>query len=120
MRKVEVAVAVEETREARRGAFVIFLPTGMETGVGAHINAPFHGSLDRTKIDFGDEYNELLLEFVTELALGAVAELLKGPAEPWRGRAVVDLLAQVGDTSKSRADADESPFGASSRPGCSA
>ena len=95
VRKVEVAVAVEETREARRGAFVIFLPTGMETGVGAHINAPFHGSLDRTKIDFGDEYNELLLEFVTELVLDAVADLVNGPAEPWRGRAVIDLLGQV-------------------------
>ena len=86
VRKVEVAVAVEETREARRGTFVIFLPTGMETGVGAHVNAPFHGSLDRTKIDFGDEYNELLLELVTDLVLDAVTDLVvNGPAEAWRG-----------------------------------
>ncbi len=96
VRTVEVAVAVEETREARGGAFVIFLPTKMETGVGAHVNAPFYGSLDRKKINFGDEYNELLLELVTDLALDAVLELVKGSPEPWRGRAVIDLLAQAG------------------------
>ena len=93
--QVEVAVAVEDTREARQGAFVIFLPTRMPTGLGAHVNAPFYGSLDRTKIDFGDEYNELLLEFLMDLVLDAVAGLVKGPAEPWRARAVIDLLAQA-------------------------
>ena len=96
VRKVEVAVAVEETQEARQGAFVIFLPTKMETGVGAHVNAPFYGSLDRKKIDFGDEYNQLLLELVTDLALDAVLELVEGSPKPWRGRAVIDLLASVG------------------------
>lgn len=94
--KVEVALAVEETREKRKGVFVIFLPTRMETGVGAHVNAPFYGSLDRKNIDFGDEYNQLLLELVDDLALDAVLELVKGSAEPWRGRAVIDLLAQAG------------------------
>ena len=65
VRKVEVAVAVEETREARQGALVIFLPTTMKTGIGAHVNAPSYGSLDRKTINFGDKYNELMLEFVT-------------------------------------------------------
>ena len=96
VRKVEVAVAVEDTREAARGAFIIFLPTTMETGVGAHVNAPFYGSLDRKNIDFGDGYNELLLEFLADVVLDAVIELVNGPAEPWRGIAVVDLLGQVG------------------------
>ena len=96
VRKVEVAVAVEETREARQGALVIFLPTTMKTGIGAHVNAPSYGSLDRKTINFGDKYNELMLEFVTDLTLDAVLELVKGPAEPWRGRAVIDLLAQAG------------------------
>ena len=99
VRKVEVAVAVEETREARQGALVIFLPTAMKTGIGAHVNAPSYGSLDRKTIDFGDAYNELMLEFVTDLALDAVVELVKGPAEPRRGRAVIDLLAQAGSLS---------------------
>lgn len=96
VRKVEVAIAVEETREARQGALVIFLPTTMKTGIGAHVNAPSYGSLDRKTIDFGDAYNELMLEFVVDLALDAVRELVTGPAEPWRGRAVIDLCAQVG------------------------
>ena len=95
VRAVEVSVSVEETSEARRGALVIFLPTTMKTGIGAHVNAPFYGSLDRKTINFGDAYNELMLEFVTDLALDAVLELVKGPAEPWRGRAVIDLLAQA-------------------------
>ncbi len=94
--QVEVAVAVEDTREARQGALVIFLPTTMTTGIGAHVNAPAYGSLDRKTINFGDEYNELMLEFVTDLALDAVLELVKGPAEAWRGRAVIDLLGQAG------------------------
>ena len=95
VRKVEVAVAVEETRKAPEGAFVIFLPTTMKTGVSAHVNAPFYGSLDRKNIDFGDGYNELLVEFLADMVLDAVIELVNGPAEPWRGMAVVDLLGQV-------------------------
>ncbi|MDE2751721.1 MAG: hypothetical protein OXI83_04015, partial [Gemmatimonadota bacterium] len=96
VRAVQVSVSVEETPEARRGTLVSFLPTTMKTGIGAHVNAPFYGSLDRKTINFRDEYNELMLEFVTDLALDAVLELVKGPAEPWRGRAVIDLLAQAG------------------------
>ena len=95
VRKVEVAVAVEEAREARKGIFVIFLPTKRSTGVGAHINAPFYGSLDRRQINFDDNYNELLLEFVADLILDATVELVNGDPEPWRGRAVIDLLAQT-------------------------
>lgn len=95
VRQVAVAVAVEDTPVPAPGAFVIFLPTTMETGVGAHVNAPFHGSLDRKKVNFEDPYNKLLLEFVTDLALDAVFELVEGPAEAWRGRAAVDLLAHA-------------------------
>ena len=72
---------------------MIFLPTEMATGVGAHINAPFYGSLDRRHIDFGKEYNDLLLTFVADLMLDVVEELANGDPEEWRGRAVIDLLA---------------------------
>ncbi|MDE0257254.1 MAG: DUF3883 domain-containing protein [Gammaproteobacteria bacterium] len=54
--------------------------------------------MDRKKIDFGDEYNELLLELVTDRALEAVLELVEGSPEPWRGRAVIDLVAQAGSS----------------------
>ena len=95
VREVEVAVAVEETRIAPPGLYFISLPTETETTVGAHINAPFYGSLDRRYIYFEDAYNKLLLEFLKELMRDVVEELVAGDPERWRGRAVIDLLAPV-------------------------
>ena len=45
VRRVVVGVAVEEAPSPDKGLFVIFLPTEMATGTGAHINAPFYSSL---------------------------------------------------------------------------
>ncbi|MXZ79850.1 MAG: hypothetical protein F4Z15_00415 [Gammaproteobacteria bacterium] len=102
VRRVTVSVAVEEGPSSDTGRFVIFLPTEMATGTGAHINAPFYGSLDRRQIDFGDPYNDLLLRGVLDLCLDAVSDLLSGPSEEWRARAVIDLLA-----SSARVDGDD-------------
>lgn len=99
VRQVEVGVAVEDTESPEPGAFVIFLPTEVPTGTGTLINAPFYGSLDRRQVNFEDEYNALLLEYVMDLTLDVVAELVAGPAEVWRARAIVDLLASAGQTS---------------------
>ena len=93
VRRVTVGVAVEEAPSSDTGRFVIFLPTEMATGTGAHINAPFYGSLDRRHIYFDVPYNALLLESVLDLCLDAVTDLLSEGPEEWRGRAVVDLLA---------------------------
>ena len=98
VRQVEVGVAVEDTESPEPGAFVIFLPTEVGTGTGAHINGPFYGSLDRRQINFEDEYNALLLEYVTDLALDVAAKLAAGPPEGWSARAVIDLLASAGTT----------------------
>jgi hypothetical protein len=95
VRQVEVGAAVEDTESPEPGDFVIFLPTEVGTGTGAHINAPFYGSLDRRQINFEDDYNELLLQYVMDLALDVAAELAKGPTEGWRARAVIDLLASA-------------------------
>ncbi len=95
VRQVEVGVAVEDTKAPVPGAFVIFLPTEVGTGTGAHINGPFYGSLDRRQINFEDEYNALLLEYVMDLALDVATELAEGPTEGWRARAVIDLLASA-------------------------
>ena len=92
LRQVEIAVAVEETAEPRAGVFVIFLPTKVETGVAALVNAPFYGSLDRRQINFDDGYNALLLKFVADLVLDATLDLVEGPPDGWRGRAVIDLV----------------------------
>ena len=96
VRQVEVGVAVEDTASPTRGVFIIFLPTEEATGTGAHINAPFYASLDRRHINFKDEYNGLLLEYVMDLALDVAAELAAGSTEGWRGRTVIDLLASAG------------------------
>lgn len=93
--RVEVGIAVREGDEAAKGRFVIFLPTEMETGTGAHINAPFFGSLDRRQIIFGNEYNRLLLDWVVDLSLDAVGDLVTGQPENACGQAVIDLLASA-------------------------
>ena len=95
-----LGVAVREEEEGAEGRFVIFLPTEMETGTGAHINAPFFGSLDRRRIQFYDEYNRMLLECVVNLSLDAVRELATGEPEDARGRAIVDILASHGEVGK--------------------
>ena len=96
LRQVTVGVAVEDTPATEKGVdgvFVIFLPTEMTTGTGAHVNAPFYGSLDRRQIDFNEPYNEHLLQYVLGLCLDAVYSLVAGPPEGWRARAVIDLLS---------------------------
>lgn len=95
--RAEVGVAVREGLEPDRGRFVIFLPTAMATGTGAHFNAPFFGSLDRKRFEFGGEYNTLLLGCVVDLCLDAVDDLSTGEPERSRGRALVDILGMLGD-----------------------
>lgn len=95
VRRVTVGVAVEEAPKSEEGVFVIFLPTEMTTGTGAHINAPFYGSLDRRQIHFKDSYNKMLLESVLDLCLDAVTELISEEPEDWRARAVIDLLSST-------------------------
>lgn len=101
---VELGVAVREGPEAVKGRFVIFLPTEMKTGTGAHINAPFFGSLDRRRIQFDDEFNQMLLGCVVDLSLDAIQDLASAEPEDARGRAIVDILAShgnVGETGNS-------------------
>ena len=93
--RVTVSVAVEEAGVSDRGLFVIFLPTDMPTGTGAHINAPFYGSLDRRQIDLSDSYNEFLLATVLDLILDTVFYLVSSEPHGWQARAVVDLLAST-------------------------
>ncbi len=97
VRKVTVGIAVEEAPTPEEGVFVIFLPTEMTTGTGAHINAPFYGSLDRRQIDFKDSYNKMLLESVLDLCLDAATGLISEEPRDWRARAVIDLLSSTGN-----------------------
>ena len=94
---VQVGVAVREGEETTDGRFVIFLPTEMATGTGAHINAPFFGSLDRRRIRFNDGYNRLLLDCVVDLSLDAIDDLAAGEPAAAQGRAIVDILSSHGE-----------------------
>ena len=94
VQQARVGVAVEDTPEQVEGVFVIFLPTEQVTGTGAHINAPFYGSLDRRQIDFEETYNALILEAILDLCLDTVGELA-GRDEIWCARAVMDIIASV-------------------------
>ncbi len=95
--RVEVSVAVQEP--PAEGVFVVFLPTEMTTGTGAHINAPFYSKLDRRRIDFSDPYNKLLLDTVLDLCLDVAAGLVSRPSEDWCARAVIDLLSSTATVS---------------------
>ena len=95
VRQMSVGVAVADAPDPDEGLFVIFLPTHVTTGSGAHINAPFYGSLDRRQIDFEERYNDLLLDNVVDLCIDAAGELVAGQPQGWRGRAVVDLLSST-------------------------
>lgn len=91
--KVPVGVAVEDTPKPKAGFFVIFLPTEEKTWTGAHINAPFDGSLNRCHINFNESYNKLLLDIVSDLCLDVTKDLVSGEPEKWRAQAVIDILS---------------------------
>ena len=93
VRQVTVGVAVEDTPKPESGVFVIFLPTNERTRTGAHINAPFYGSIDRCHIEFDESYNELLLDIVSVLCLDVIKDLVSGKPEEWRAQAVIDILS---------------------------
>ena len=96
VRQATVGIAVEDASAHQQGVFVIFLPTEMTTGTGAHVNAPFYGSLDRRQVKFDEQpYNELLLDSVLDLCLDAVAGLTSEQPEEWRARAVIDILSST-------------------------
>lgn len=93
--QVTIGITVEDTPKQGKGVFVIFLPTDMTTGTGAHINAPFYGTLSRRQIDFDNPYNKLLLDNVLDLCLDATIELVSGQPEDWRAQAAIDLLSSI-------------------------
>ena len=95
--RVTVSVAVEETADPREGCFVIFLPTEMNTGTCAYINAPFYGTVDRRHIDFSDSYNDFLLTTALTLIFYVVTRLIEENLQnnPSAAKAVIDLLSSV-------------------------
>ena len=93
---IELGVAVEDVDSPENGSFVIFLPTEMTTGAGAHINAPFFGSINRRQIDFKDDFNKFLLYNALDLCLDVVADLVSEERpNDWQAKAVIDILSST-------------------------
>jgi hypothetical protein len=106
IREAAVSIAVQIAENPRAGILSIFLPTQLQTGCSAHINAPFFGDMSRTHIDFGDGeeqnangggiYNRYLLEQAAELAFLTIEHELEGRGLD-EARAIADLLAPFGE-----------------------
>ena len=104
LRKAVITIAVPVVAEPAAGIFSIYLPTPLESGCGAHVNAPFFGDMSRTHIDFGDgesisdsavaTYNDYLLSHAASLTVSVIANELAGTSTP-AGCAIVDLLAPM-------------------------
>ncbi|HMT94260.1 ATP-binding protein [uncultured Thiothrix sp.] len=104
---ISIGVAIEDNPES--GMLSIFLPTLLDTGCAAHINAPFFGDMSRTHIDFGDTessdtsggavYNRFLLRETAQLTLSVINNDLAGKGID-EAKAIIDMLSPYGhDTS---------------------
>ena len=107
LRHATVSIAVPMVAVPEPGTFSIFLPTPLETGLAAHVNAPFFGDMSRTHIDFADSesaagspaaiYNNYLLSQTAGLAVAVISEDLAGQSVE-TACAIVDLLAPCGQS----------------------
>ncbi len=57
------------------GRFCIGLPTHVPTGVPLWVSSHFHGKIDRTAIEFGNDYNTILLKAAEELSESLIEKL---------------------------------------------
>jgi hypothetical protein len=62
-----------------RGRFCIGLPTQVQTGSPLWVSAHFHGKIDRTAIDFQNDYNSLLFDSAVELSGVLLGRLKREP-----------------------------------------
>lgn len=63
------------------GRFCIGLPTQVRTGLPLWVSAHFHGKIDRTAIDFENDYNDLLFDATLDLAHAMFERLKRQPSK---------------------------------------
>jgi hypothetical protein len=90
--KATVSLAVRADGRLDQGRINIYLPTQLPTGCASHFNGPFYGDMSRTDIDFGKNYNELLLKRIGHMAIEIILESLAG-GDVDQARAILDILA---------------------------
>lgn len=94
MEEAEVSIAIRSGGEPDKGCVSIYLPTRVLTGSAVHLNAPFYGDMSRTSIEFGNAYNDHLVNVAMDLAVSAaIAQTAVLTADA--GRAVLDLLCPL-------------------------
>ena len=94
VRKAEVAIAVLVAESPEQGLISIFLPTELSSGAACHLNAPFYGNISRTKVDFTEPFNKLLIEKMAKRAAFIVSKLLAGKGLD-EARAILDILVPI-------------------------
>jgi hypothetical protein len=77
------------------GRFCIGLPTLVKTGLPLWVSAHFHGKIDRTAIDFENDYNQLLFDAGLELVTVLLERLKRH--ESIAVRRLVTLMMERGD-----------------------
>jgi len=98
LRTARISLAVRVGETPADGLFSIFLPTLVQTGCAAHVNAPFFADMSRTDIDFDKQaYNRGLLEEIWKLTIDITRnELAEG--ERFAAGCIVDMLGPHGDS----------------------
>lgn len=88
--KASFAVRVDEMPE--QGCLNIYLPTKMTSGCHAHFSAPFYGDINRTAVNFGKDYNELLLNIIASKVVKVIKNFLSGKGV-MEAAAIIDLIS---------------------------
>ena len=70
----------EVTPLGATGRFCIGLPTQVRTGLPLWVSAHFHGKIDRTAIDFDNDYNDLLFDAALDLGHSMCERLKRAPS----------------------------------------
>jgi hypothetical protein len=79
------------------GRFCIGLPTQVATGLPLWATAHFHGKIDRTAIDFENDYNALLFDAIVELATVLIERVKCDPSIATRRLATLAMERGKGE-----------------------
>lgn len=92
LRKTQASFAVRLDDKPEKGYLNIYLPTKMMSGCHAHFSAPFYGDINRTGVNFGQDYNQLLLDILAVKVVKVIKNFLSGKGVI-EAAAIIDLLA---------------------------
>jgi len=92
LRKTQASFAVRVNEKPEKGYLNIYLPTKMMSGCHAHFSAPFYGDINRTGVNFNQEYNQLLLDILAVKVVKVIKNFLSGKGVTGAA-AIIDLMS---------------------------